>query len=154
MTESFTIRPITPDDAPTIIAHRRGMFTDMGRGNLDAMSVEFAKWLDRKLASGDYLGWFAVTSEGEVASGLGLWLLEWPAGPDDTHERRAYILNVYTQPSYRKQGLARQLMITAVDWCRENGLRTVLLHASQLGRPLYESLDFKATNEMRLMLME
>jgi GNAT superfamily N-acetyltransferase len=154
MTESFTIRPITSDDAATIIAHRRGMFADMGRGNLEAMSAEFAKWLDRKLAAGDYLGWFAITPDGQVAAGLGLWLMEWPAQPDDTHERRAYILNVYTQPAYRRHGLARQLMITAIDWCRANGLRTVLLHASQFGRPLYEELEFKATNEMRLMLAE
>jgi hypothetical protein len=39
-----------------------------------------------------------------------------------------------------------------IAWCREQGYKTVALHASDEGRPLYESLGFQPTNEMRLHL--
>jgi hypothetical protein len=43
-------------------------------------------------------------------------------------------------------------MVAMLDWLRQQGYDTVSLHASDYGRPLYEALGFKATNEMRLQL--
>jgi predicted GNAT family acetyltransferase len=62
------------------------------------------------------------------------------------------IVNVYTEPDHRRRGLARRLMVTMLDWLRQEGYGTVSLHASDYGRALYESLGFRATNEMRLQL--
>ncbi len=76
----------------------------------------------------------------------------WPSHPYDGQCRRATILNMYTDPPFRRQGIARRLMQTMIDWCREEGFVHVTLHASDKGRPLYESLGFEATNEMRLKL--
>jgi hypothetical protein len=39
-----------------------------------------------------------------------------------------------------------------IDYCRENGWPRLTLHASDMGRGLYEDLGFKPTNEMRLVL--
>ena len=60
------------------------------------------------------------------------------------------ILNVYTEPEFRKRGIARQVMVTILKWLKQRGFRGVNLHASAEGRPLYEELGFEATNEMRL----
>jgi len=49
--------------------------------------------------------------------------------------RRATILNVYTDPAYRRRGIARALMETMIDWCRSEGFAHVTLHASDDGRP-------------------
>ncbi len=43
-------------------------------------------------------------------------------------------------------------MDTALEWCRANRVQAVILHSSDEGRPLYESLGFKPTNEMRMVL--
>jgi hypothetical protein len=40
-------------------------------------------------------------------------------------------------------------MQTLIGWAGDAGLHTLVLHASDAGRPLYERLGFKATNEMR-----
>ena len=131
------------------------MFCDMGfRGetDLDAMIVAFLPWLKRRMETGEYLAWFAVAPDQSVAAGLGLWLMDWAPHMVGPGTPRANILNVYTQPAHRRQGLARALMDTALTWCRQNGIRTIILHASHEGRPLYESLGFHPTNEMRLML--
>jgi len=45
-------------------------------------------------------------------------------------------------------------MLTALSWCRDSGIRSVILHASSDGRPLYDSLGFTPTNEMRLNLTD
>jgi GNAT superfamily N-acetyltransferase len=70
--------------------------------------------------------------------------------PGDLTNRRARVMDVYTAPEYRRQGLSRKLMIALLDWCRENGILTADLNASADGQGLYESLGFKTTNEMVL----
>jgi GNAT superfamily N-acetyltransferase len=150
-----TIRRATIEEAEIIGVHRRRMFFDMGlRGDhdLDAMIVAFLPWLKLRMESGEYLAWFAVAPDESVVAGLGLWLMDWAPHMVGPGSPRANIINVYTQPDHRRQGLARTLMDTALEWCRENGIRCVILHASHEGRPLYESLGFQPTNEMRLML--
>jgi GNAT superfamily N-acetyltransferase len=57
---------------------------------------------------------------------------------------------MYTEPEFRKRGIARQIMLAILAWLKEQGLRSVNLHASSEGRPLYEKLGFENTNEMRL----
>jgi len=149
------IRAGTPADAELIVKHRRAMFFDMGNRDdawLDSVANSFLPWVREKLATGEYLAWFAVAPDGAVAAGAGLWLLEWFPHRLDCGSRRGYMLNVYTEPEYRRQGLARRLMQITLDCCRERGITIATLHASDEGRPLYESLGFTATNEMRIML--
>jgi GNAT superfamily N-acetyltransferase len=63
---------------------------------------------------------------------------------------QALILNVFTARSWRRRGVAEALMRELLAWCRDNGVESVVLHASNEGRPLYEKLGFTATNEMQL----
>jgi GNAT superfamily N-acetyltransferase len=155
MSNGYTIRPATLADAEVIQRHRRSMFADMQYRDdsaLDAMSERFLPWLRRKMAAGEYLAWFAISPDGEIAAGIGLWLMDWPSHMIGPGAPRGNILNVYTEPSHRRRGLARSLMMAALGYCRESGIRAVILHASREGRALYESFGFEATNEMRLML--
>jgi GNAT superfamily N-acetyltransferase len=75
-----------------------------------------------------------------------------PREDDVAAPRRAWVLNVYTEPDFRRRGLARRVMETIAAWCAAQGLSRVFLHASDAGRPLYESLGFEPTNEMKLGL--
>ena len=135
----------TLDDAAAIVEHRRGMFHDMGHRSqapLAAMSAAFEPWLRRKMEAGEYLAWMAIAADGAIAGGLGLWLMDWPPHLIGTGARRGNILNVYVRPESRRQGIARALMATALEWTRSHGINCVILHASEEGRPLYESLGF------------
>jgi GNAT superfamily N-acetyltransferase len=155
VTENFLIQPGTLDDVETIVAHRREMFHEMGYRDedaLDKMRDAFRPWLTRKMQNGEYLAWFAVDRDGAIAAGLGLWLMNWPPHMLGPGPWRANILNVYTRPESRRNGLARRLAETAIDWCRANQISTVILHASDAGRRLYESMGFKSTNEMRISM--
>jgi GNAT superfamily N-acetyltransferase len=76
--------------------------------------------------------------------------MEWPPHVIGSGARRGNVLNVYVRPERRRRGIARALVETALEWTRANGVDCVILHASDAGRTLYESLGFTATNEMRL----
>jgi len=149
----FVIRIGAAGDSKAIVGHRRAMFREMGYrddAELDKMCDAFEPWLARKMQTGEYLVWLAVAADGSIASGLGLWLMDWPPHMIGPGAPRGNILNVYTEPHARRLGLARLLMETALGWCRDNGIRAVILHSSDDGRHLYELLGFKSTNEMRL----
>jgi len=131
------------------------MFRDMRYRDeawLDETSRAFLPWLLGKIETGEYRAWFAVAPDGSIAAGAGLWLQEWMPSRVGRDSRRGYILNVYTEPAYRRRGLARMLMRTILAHCRAQGLAMAALNASDEGRPLYESLGFQSTNEMRLEL--
>ncbi len=148
------VRLATVADLDTIVRHRRLMFEEMGVGSkaeLDAMEASAKPFLKNALEDGSYRGWLALIGDRVVAGG-GLVIVGFPPGPHDSCPRRAWILNMYTEPEYRRRGLARRLVETMIAWCREEGLGSVSLHASASGRPLYELLGFHPTNEMRLLL--
>ncbi|SRR5581483_77108 len=153
--DGTTLRRATLIDAPTIAKHRRSMFRDMGHRDeaaLDGMMTRFLPWLEAKMQAGEYLAWLAVTTDNSVVAGAGLWLMDWPPHMLSSSSRRGNIVNVYTEAEFRRQGLARRLMRVVMDWCKANQIDLVVLHASDEGRPLYESLGFTAGNEMRIKL--
>jgi len=153
--ENFTLRQASVADLDTLVEHRLLMFRDMGYSDnsvLQSMADRFRPWLLERLNSGEYLAWLVSAADGCIAAGAGLWLMDWPSHVIGNGSRRGNILNVYTAEPYRRRGLARELMQWVLDWCRANRIDTVILHASPLGRALYESMGFKATNEMRILL--
>jgi GNAT superfamily N-acetyltransferase len=153
--EHASIRPATHDDIETLVTHRRAMFFEMGHRDetvLDTMTAAFRPWLLARMATREYLAWVATGSDASIVAGLGLWLMDWPPHMIGPGARRGNIVNVYTESAHRRRGFAQRLMEVALDWCRSNGIRAVILHASNDGRALYEKLGFKPTNEMRLLI--
>jgi GNAT superfamily N-acetyltransferase len=129
------------------------MFREMGFTDatlLDEVSSTAEAYFRTALADASYRAWLMENEDGVVVGGGGLLIAAWPGFPGERQSRRAWILNMYTEPAYRRQGIARRLVETMIEWCRAEGFRAVGLHASQQGRPLYESLGFRPTNEMRL----
>jgi ribosomal protein S18 acetylase RimI-like enzyme len=150
----ITIRLATADDIETMIHHRCAMFAEMEWGDEASralMNADFRGWALEHLQNGTFWTWLACDGE-MVVSGAGIYHLDWPAGPTQNSYPRAYIYNVYTEPAYRRQGIARRLMEHALADMRARGIRTVGLHASDFGRRMYEQLGFEATNEMQLVL--
>jgi hypothetical protein len=99
--EEFSIRQGTLEDAESVVAHRRAMFVAMGYRDDDVMQQmldRFRAWLAQKMMAGEYLAWFAVDEGGEIAAGLGMWLMDWPPHMLGPGPARANILNVYTRP--------------------------------------------------------
>lgn len=56
--------------------------------------------------------------------------------------RKAYIMNMYTAPDYRRQGVARKTLDMLVQECFRRGVSFITLEATAAGRPLYENYGF------------
>jgi GNAT superfamily N-acetyltransferase len=156
-TPDIAIRLAHPADAPVIAHQRACMFREMGQlteAAFPELRDRATMVLEQWLKSGDYVGWLAVTVEtGRVVAGAGCQrraALPHPRTPDTVGVgRQAIVLNVYTEPEWRRRGLAERLMREVLTWARLERLDRLVLHASTAGRPLYERLGFVATNEMR-----
>jgi ribosomal protein S18 acetylase RimI-like enzyme len=138
-------------DAQLIASHRRAMFASMGgfdEAVLDAVLDASGPWTERMMREGRYLGWITEDHGRPVAS-AGMLILDWAPHPlDPAGEKRAYLLNVFVDPAYRRRGLARKLMEICLEEARGRGIRVVALHASEEGAHVYAQLGFKTTNEM------
>jgi GNAT superfamily N-acetyltransferase len=140
------------------------MFQDMGDVP-DNIFEEFrAKSRDRlhhALTSGEYVGWLASpeNARDKIIGGAGVQLRDAMPHPftNPTGEitvangRHAIVLNVFTEPEWRRRGVAALLMQYIIDWSRKEHLDCLILHASDDGRALYERLGFESTNEMKFV---
>ena len=61
--------------------------------------------------------------------------------------KRAHLMNVYTEKDYRRRGIARQLVNMLIEDARAHDVTEISLDATESGRPLYESIGFKASEE-------
>jgi GNAT superfamily N-acetyltransferase len=163
MSVEFKIRFATAIDLELISWHRARMFKEMGElppELFDSFRVQSLDALRQLFDRGEYLGWLA-SLEGQpdkIVAGAGVALREVPPRPqpradgkiDIVSGRQAIIQNVYTEPEWRRRGLGMLLMKEIIAWSQRTGVASLVLHASDEGRKLYERLGFIPTTEMRL----
>ncbi|KJK11722.1 GNAT family acetyltransferase [Burkholderiaceae bacterium 16] len=144
------VRSLGADDVELVCRHREEMFREAGRDNdiLQTMTRQFRPWLEPRVRDGSYFG-FVLEDQGQPVAGIGLMAIDWPPHPSHpTQDRRGYVLNVYVDKTYRKQGLGRRLMQLAEDEFARRDIQFAILHATEMGRSLYVALGWHATSEM------
>jgi GNAT superfamily N-acetyltransferase len=160
VSENFEVRRATARDADIIAWHRARMFQDMGDVSGDAFEILRARarirleqWIDRA----NYVGWLA-TPPGKpemIVAGAGVQLQPILPRPRDVSTigegRQGTIVNVFTEPLWRRRGIASLLVQEIIIWSRHEKLDRLILHASDEGRSIYEKLGFVASNEMRFV---
>lgn len=150
------VRPFTLGDIATVVSFRTRMFRELGwhdEARLAEVEPLFASYLEESLPTGSCSGWIAefLDAHGELRP-AGTVVLVWqrvPPGVRNLGGVQVYALGMYVVPEYRRRGVARTLMQRAMDCASENGASLISLHASDLGRPLYEQLGFADSHEMR-----
>ena len=152
------IRPATREDIPALVRHRCEMFRDMGvlrDDAYDALARASASYYAEAMPSGEYVAWVvSPASQPEViVAGGGMQLRHILPRPTENGNLlppgpQGLIVNVYTEKEWRRKGLAEMIMRAIVEWSRENGVASLVLHASEMGKALYERLGFRQTNEM------
>jgi GNAT superfamily N-acetyltransferase len=150
----YHTRAVTPSDLDLVCRQREAMFRDAdgSHGALADMTASFRDWLRPRLDDGSYFGWI-TEHQGVPVAGLGMMVIDWPPHPLHPHDsRRGYILNVFVEPAHRGRGLATALMTAAAGEARRRGITFMILHATAMGRSLYEKLGWKPTSEMSLLV--
>ena len=68
--------------------------------------------------------------------------------------KRAHLMNVYTSPDYRGQGIARRMVEMLIEEARRRGVTEISLDATASGRPLYRKLGFQDSEECMVLVLE
>ncbi|HZM74801.1 MAG TPA: GNAT family N-acetyltransferase [Candidatus Limnocylindrales bacterium] len=89
-------------------------------------------------------GMLAACAVGTIEERLG--------GPRNPSGLAGYVFNVCTEGAFRRRGYSRACMLSLLSWYRESGVERIDLRASDDGAPLYRSLGFIDTLNMRLRL--
>lgn len=94
-----------------------------------------------EIASGRHIAFLAEADGKVVACAILIW---WAMLPSltDLHRKRGYVSSVYTDPAWRRRGLARALMERLIARASALDVRRLILWASDMGRPLYLDLGF------------
>jgi len=152
MMNDCRIRQGLAGDASVVAKHRALMFNEMGRlpeAEMGSFEREAAPMIEAAIEGGIYRAWFAEDASGDIIAGGGIQLRPLLPRPESRQAPEAIILNMYVEPAHRRRGLARRLLEEMLDWCRSQSIVRIVLHPSDQGRPLYESMGFQPTGELR-----
>ena len=104
------------------------------------------------LADGSFISYIAWEGD-RAAACSGLSLQVHPPTYENPTGKHGYITNMYTRPTWRRQGIARMLVDKLVEAAAGSGCAQLLLNASPMGRPLYIRYGFEPVDgEMRLAI--
>jgi GNAT superfamily N-acetyltransferase len=149
----YRIRQATTKDLRALAEQRRSMFLDMHAPSKKALAVHdraFPRWARREMLAKRLYCFLAEDEHGEIVGGGSVWLREVQPFPGFKGGRVPYLMSMYTRPNLRGKGVATAIVQRAISWCRSRGYDSMTLHASRMGRPLYEKLGWEDSSEMEL----
>ena len=151
-TQQYLIRRATAADAGALARCRLELFREIDHDPSAEREAEFvalcectmARFADAGLAT----AWLAEAPEDLSAIGS-IVLLAYPRLPTLTSSGtdEGYIVSVYVAPAWRRRGLASALTDTAIAYAREVGMARVRLHATPVGREVYERAGFRRRDD-------
>jgi len=150
----FIVRRATLRDLDTLVEQRHKMWKDIRQVTPKQHRIAddvYRKWVVEMVRRRRFAGFLALTKEGKkpVAGGC-VWIKEVHPSPWSSRRRTPYLMSMYTDPSFRGNGLATEIVNSAMKWSEQRGFPSLSLHASKMGRMVYSRLGFEQTNEMRI----
>jgi len=141
----ITYRTATPADAQALARMRCAFLMDANdldsEAQLGEMELVLLAYFATALADDSFVAWLALDGEKLVAtSGLTFSLV--PPNYSNQSGKVAYIMNMYTLPDYRRQGIAAELLKRTIEEAKSRGYSKITLHATDMGRPLYKKFGF------------
>ncbi|MBR1862932.1 MAG: GNAT family N-acetyltransferase [Ruminococcus sp.] len=116
-------------------------------------SQELTGYLREYFLSGDHTTCLALDS-GTAVGCASISYYELMPTFDHPTGRRAHIMNVYTDESSRRKGIAKRLVLTLTARAKERGVTEISLDTTESGRPFYEKLGFRASEECMVMILK
>ena len=109
----------------------------------DMTAVETASrdYYRAALADGNHAAWLVFDGDTWIGAG-GVSFYRIMPTYHNPSGRRAYLMNIYTHPDYRRRGIARHMVDLLVGEARQRGITAISLEATDMGRPLYEAYGF------------
>ena len=120
--------------------------------NMSLVEKESFAYYKHALESGEHIAYLVYDSEKFIGAGGVSFYQVMPTYHNPTG-KKASIMNMYTAPEYRRQGIALHTLDLLVQDAKKQGVSQIALEATDMGRPLYERYGFvKMEDEMLLII--
>lgn len=133
------------DDIPRLVEFRKSYmyeeYGDMPLGEIDMMMQSLPDYFEKHMGR-DFHAFIAISDSGENVGSLFLIIQEKPASPRFPTGRMAIVMNVYTNPDYRRMGVASNLVKQMLEFGKTKKLDHIELRATKMGEPLYKKHGF------------
>ena len=96
----------------------------------------------RHMAEGTFVSWLAMDGE-KIIGTSGMSFVEKPPYFTCPSGRLGLLSSMYTDPRYRRKGIAKELLHRVVEEARAYGCGAVHITASNMGVKLYTAYGFK-----------
>lgn len=147
---SFTTRRATLADVEALTQLRLMLFRETGdfQGEAPPELVEITRnYLSDNLPMGSFVS-FVAESEREMIAISGLVFFEKPPNEANRSGLEAYIMNMYTLPKWRGQGIASALLADLIHFVRTTtAAKRIWLHTTEDGRHVYGRGGFLLTKD-------
>ena len=149
----FTIRQAGINDLDTLMAWRTKVLREVFALPEEQDTAELEKanrdYYQTMLSSEGHIACFACNEEIIGCGGICLYR-EMPS-PDNPSGRCAYLMNIYTRPEFRGQGVGEKIVRWLTKQAIERGITKIYLETSDSGRKLYQKIGFSPmTDYMKL----
>lgn len=106
----------------------------------------------RHLDDGSHTACFAVDEDNNRIIGCGgICYQEEMPSPDNRRGKNGYLMNVYTVPEYRGEGIGREIVEFLIMDAKSKGAEKIYLESSRAAKSLYYEIGFKdMTDYMKL----
>ncbi len=135
------IRRLSDDDVPVVINLRIAQLLEEGASEAVDLRPALGDYYVRHLADDTYVSWLALDNNRIVATS-GMSVVEKPPYFGCPTGRIALISSMYTEPAYRRRGIARDLLCRVLDEAKARGCCVAQIKASDAGVPLYQAMGF------------
>ncbi|MDR0326180.1 MAG: GNAT family N-acetyltransferase [Oscillospiraceae bacterium] len=135
-------RKANEGDIPLLARFRKQQLLDEKLPPVADIDRELLDYFTFSLADGSLISWLAIDG-GEIIATSGICFYQLPPTYTNPTGRVAYVTNMYTLPSHRKQGIASRLLGLLLDEARTRGYTIVRLHASIDGKSIYRKFGFE-----------
>lgn len=152
------IRKASTAEDEILVRHYRAIWQSYGvaesniEPDADRIVADFIKDGRRSFRMAAFLA--EINGEVVGSSACQLHRVPYPAVAVPAFRRYGYIWHVFVEPHARRQGVAAELVHSALRHLQSIGCTSAVLHTSEAGRSLYEKLGFETATEMRLDLAE
>ena len=138
----ISYRKLTEDDLDVFIKMRITQLREEGATeDIDLVSA-LKDYYHRHLSDGTFVSWLALDGD-KIIGTSGMSFVEKPPYFSCPTGRIGLLSSMFTDPDYRRMGIAKELLGRVVDEARNYGCGAVQITASDMGVKLYTSFGFK-----------
>ena len=134
-------RRLTEKEITTFIGMRIQQLREEGAKEEIDLIPALREYYMRHMADGTFVSWLAWDGENIIGTS-GMSFVEKPPYCGCPSGKIVLLSSLYTNPKYRRMGIARKLLSRVVNDAREYGCGTIQITASDMGVKLYADFGF------------